>query len=117
MPRSIPRAIEFVISQSDCLALFLPRISFGRGAFWCSGCEGRRGAAPPLRTPTQAPSGHFEPEHFWRSRKHLRVSQSAVAYWESGRTLPSSVMRSRIENALNVTPSQDEERQRKSRPF
>src|SRR5262245_36851074 len=25
MPRSIPRAIEFVISQSDCLALFLDR--------------------------------------------------------------------------------------------
>jgi transcriptional regulator with XRE-family HTH domain len=39
----------------------------------------------------------------------LRVSQSAVAQWESGRTLPSPAMRSRIEKVLEVDLSATQE--------
>jgi transcriptional regulator with XRE-family HTH domain len=47
----------------------------------------------------------------------LRVSQSAVAQWESGRTLPSPAMRSRIEKVLKVdlSATQDEVRTGKRR--
>jgi len=49
----------------------------------------------------------------------LRVSQSAVAQWESGRSSPSRGLASRIEKLLGITLSddQDAERTLRSKPY
>jgi transcriptional regulator with XRE-family HTH domain len=82
-----------------------------------------RGIPPDADTSPQLPDSFAARFRLARQQKNLtqvalahtlRVSQSAVAQWESGRTLPSPAMRSRIENALNVNLStpQDEDRPR-----